>query len=84
VRKTPDRRGHTPGNTRRTLADAFATITPAPVRPGVTYPEPRVLRRALYSWAFNTKAWLREQANRLIEQSMQEWDRVSQGAESEG
>ena len=27
---------------------------------------------------------VREQANRLIEQSMQEWDRVSQGAESEG
>lgn len=27
---------------------------------------------------------VREQANRLIEQSMREWDRVSQGAESEG
>ncbi len=27
---------------------------------------------------------VREQADRLIEQSMQEWDRVSQGAESEG
>ncbi|MEH0421142.1 tyrosine-type recombinase/integrase [Streptomyces sp. B21-083] len=47
----------TPGNTRRTLADAFATITPALVYAGVTYPEPRVLRRALYSWAFNKKAW---------------------------
>lgn len=42
----------TPGTTRRTLADAFATITPALVRPGAAYPEPRVLRRALYSWAF--------------------------------
>lgn len=50
----------TPGNTRRTLADAFATITPALVRPGVAYPEPRVLRRALYSWAFNKKAWEKE------------------------
>ncbi|KUL62448.1 MULTISPECIES: tyrosine-type recombinase/integrase [unclassified Streptomyces] len=50
----------TPGNTRRTLADAFATITPALVRPGVTYPEPRVLRRALYSWAFNKNAWAQE------------------------
>ncbi|WPO75566.1 site-specific integrase [Streptomyces sp. KN37] len=50
----------TPGNTRRTLADAFATITPALVRPGSTYPEPRVLRRALYSWAFNKNAWARE------------------------
>lgn len=27
---------------------------------------------------------VREQANRLIEQSTQEWDRVSQGAEFEG
>lgn len=50
----------TPGNTRRTLADAFATITPALVHPGATYPQPRVLRRALYSWAFNKNAWDRE------------------------
>ncbi|MCX4657935.1 integrase [Streptomyces uncialis] len=50
----------TPGNTRQTLADAFATITPALVHPGATYPEPRVLRRALYSWAFNKNAWDRE------------------------
>lgn len=47
----------TPGNTRRTLADALATITPALVDRGATFPEPRVLRRALYSWAFNKKAW---------------------------
>ncbi|MEU4035646.1 hypothetical protein [Streptomyces collinus] len=47
----------TPGNTRRTLADAFATVTPALVRPGAVYSDPRVLRRALYSWAFNKKAW---------------------------
>ncbi|WP_346346644.1 hypothetical protein [Streptomyces sp. SID161] len=47
----------TPGNTRRTLAGAFATVTPAPVRPGAAYSDPRVLRRALYSWAFNKKAW---------------------------
>lgn len=52
----------TPGNTRRTLADAFATITPALVLPGVVYPEPRVLRRALYSWAFNKNAWDQESA----------------------
>ncbi|MFI1508382.1 tyrosine-type recombinase/integrase [Streptomyces sp. NPDC020597] len=52
--------GRTPGNTRRTLADAFATITPALVRSGATYSEPRVLRRALYSWAFNKKAWEKE------------------------
>ncbi|MEU9562256.1 hypothetical protein AB0D16_09465 [Streptomyces sp. NPDC048161] len=47
----------TPGNTRRTLADAFATVTPALVRPGATFSDPRVLRRALYSWAFKKKAW---------------------------
>ncbi|MFI6728790.1 tyrosine-type recombinase/integrase [Streptomyces atratus] len=50
----------TPGNTRRTLADAFATITPALVPPGANYSEPRVLRRALYSWAFNRNAWDQE------------------------
>ncbi|MEW2195128.1 integrase [Streptomyces microflavus] len=50
----------TPGTTRRTLADAFATITPALVRPGAAYSEPRVLRRALYSWAFNKNAWVQE------------------------
>ncbi|MDX3519113.1 hypothetical protein [Streptomyces scabiei] len=27
---------------------------------------------------------VREQANRLIEQSMQEWERLGRGAESEG
>ncbi|MFF3851206.1 integrase [Streptomyces sp. NPDC002328] len=47
----------TPGNTRRTLADALATITPALVAPGSPYREPRVLQRALYSWAFNKNAW---------------------------
>ncbi|MFI0263812.1 hypothetical protein ACH4OW_32890 [Streptomyces sp. NPDC017056] len=47
----------TPGKTRCSLADAFAPITPALVLPGVAYPEPRVLRRALYSWAFNKNAW---------------------------
>ncbi|MER5683116.1 hypothetical protein [Streptomyces sp. NPDC002205] len=47
----------TPGNTRRTLADALATITPAFVEPRAVYRAPRVLRRALYSWAFNKNAW---------------------------
>ncbi|MBB4987133.1 hypothetical protein [Streptomyces nymphaeiformis] len=46
----------TPGGTRRTLAGAFAIITPALVLPGTTYSEPRALRRALYSWAFNKNA----------------------------
>lgn len=47
----------TPGNTRRTLADALATITPAFVERGGESPSPRELRRALYSWAFNKNAW---------------------------
>jgi hypothetical protein len=47
----------TPGNTRRTLADALATITPALVQAKAAYPDARVLRRALYSWAFNKNAW---------------------------
>ncbi|MEV7565622.1 site-specific integrase [Streptomyces tanashiensis] len=52
-----ERWDRTPGNTRRTLADALATITPALVRREARYSEPRVLRRALYSWAFNKRAW---------------------------
>ncbi|MFI5863671.1 integrase [Streptomyces sp. NPDC051546] len=50
----------TPGNTRRTLADALATITPALVDRGTSFSDPRVLRRALYSWTFNKKAWEEE------------------------
>ncbi|MEU2790943.1 hypothetical protein [Streptomyces sp. NPDC007100] len=61
----------TPGNIRRSLADASATITPALVLPGVAYPEPRVLRRALYSWAFNKNAWSQERA--------EEWRKPSTG-----
>ncbi|MCW8379841.1 tyrosine-type recombinase/integrase [Streptomyces justiciae] len=49
--------GRTPGNTRRTIAEALATITPMFVEGGAVYREPRVLRRALYSWAFNKSAW---------------------------
>jgi Site-specific recombinase XerD len=47
----------TPGNTRRTLADALATITPAFVESGAATHVPLELRRALYSWAFNKNAW---------------------------
>ncbi|MEV4937344.1 hypothetical protein [Streptomyces zaomyceticus] len=53
-----DERGdRTPGNARRTLDGALATITPALVRREARYSEPRVLRRALYSWAFDKRAW---------------------------
>lgn len=47
----------TPGNSRRTLADALATITPALVKSEAGRPDGRVLRRALYSWAYNKNAW---------------------------
>ncbi|MFI6526589.1 tyrosine-type recombinase/integrase [Streptomyces uncialis] len=57
---TEQRWDRTPGNTRRTLADAFATITPALVEPGAAYPHPHILRRALYSWAFNKNSWKTE------------------------
>ncbi|WP_328935139.1 MULTISPECIES: integrase [unclassified Streptomyces] len=50
----------TPGNTRRTLAEALATITVAFVDNGALYHDSRVLRRAVYSWAFNKKAWVNE------------------------
>ncbi|MET7718499.1 integrase [Streptomyces sp. NPDC005407] len=50
----------TPGNTRRTIAEALATITVAFVDKGVAYHDPRVLRRAVYSWALNKNAWVHE------------------------
>ncbi|MGW1762431.1 hypothetical protein [Streptomyces mirabilis] len=46
----------TPGNTRRTIAEALATITVAFVDKGVAYHDPRVLSRAVYSWALNKNA----------------------------
>ncbi|MCX4460132.1 hypothetical protein OG585_53310 (plasmid) [Streptomyces sp. NBC_01340] len=60
----------TPGNTRRTLADALATVTPAFVETGAVYRAPRVLRRALYSWAFNKNAWNTD--------APEEWQAVSE------
>ncbi|MGI5349473.1 tyrosine-type recombinase/integrase [Streptomyces sp. CA-250714] len=46
-----------PGKSRRNFADALASITPAMVNTNVKRPDPRVLRRALYSWAYNKKRW---------------------------
>ncbi|SED00670.1 tyrosine-type recombinase/integrase [Streptomyces sp. PAN_FS17] len=46
-----------PGNTRRTLAEAMATVTPAFVKDTKGMPDARVVRRALYSWAFNKNRW---------------------------
>ncbi|MEV0177701.1 tyrosine-type recombinase/integrase [Streptomyces sp. NPDC050625] len=50
----------TPGKSRRNFADALATITPALVKSEIGCPDPRVLRRALYSWAYNKSAWEQE------------------------
>lgn len=46
-----------PGKSRRNFADALASITPALVNANGGRPDPRVLRRALYSWAYNKKRW---------------------------
>jgi integrase len=46
-----------PGNTRRTLSEAMATVTPAFVKDTKGMPDGRTVRRALYSWAFNKNRW---------------------------
>ncbi|WP_181800927.1 tyrosine-type recombinase/integrase [Streptomyces shenzhenensis] len=49
-----------PAKSRRNFADALATITPALVKTTVGMPDHRVLRRALYSWAYNKLKWAEE------------------------
>ncbi|MET9293811.1 site-specific integrase [Streptomyces sp. NPDC003077] len=46
-----------PASTRRTLAEALATVTPALVKDTKGMPDPRTVRTALYSWAFNKNRW---------------------------
>jgi integrase len=46
-----------PAKSRRNDADALATITPALVKTTAGRPAPRVLRRALYGWAYNKSRW---------------------------
>ncbi|KOU53611.1 tyrosine-type recombinase/integrase [Streptomyces sp. WM6378] len=46
----------TPAKSRPSLADALASITPALVKTEAGRHDHRVLRRALYSWAYNKKA----------------------------
>ncbi|WP_329532855.1 site-specific integrase [Streptomyces sp. NBC_01450] len=46
-----------PGSTRRTLAEAMATVTPALVKDTKGMPDVRAVRTALYSWAFNKNRW---------------------------
>ncbi|MFE2991172.1 tyrosine-type recombinase/integrase [Streptomyces sp. NPDC059262] len=53
-----DRRWATlPAKSRRNDADALATITPALVKSTVGRPDPKVLRAALYGWAYNKNRW---------------------------
>lgn len=44
---------HSPGSTRRTLAEAMATVTPALVKDTKGMADVETVRTALYSWAFN-------------------------------
>ena len=44
---------HSPGSTRRTLAEAMATVTPALVKDTKGMADATTVRTALYSWAFN-------------------------------
>ncbi|MFF7802082.1 tyrosine-type recombinase/integrase [Streptomyces olivaceus] len=46
---------HSPGSTRRTLAEAMATVTPALVKDTKGMADPHTVRTALYGWAFNMK-----------------------------
>jgi integrase len=46
-----------PASTRRTLAEAMATVTPVLVTDSRGMADPRTVRRALYSWAFNKNRW---------------------------
>ncbi|NGO69340.1 tyrosine-type recombinase/integrase [Streptomyces boncukensis] len=50
----------TPGKSRKNFADALATITPALVTSEAGRPDARVLRRALYSWAYNKQQQIKE------------------------
>jgi integrase len=46
-----------PASTRRTLAEAMASVTPTLVKDTKGMSDARVVRTALYSWAFNKNRW---------------------------
>ncbi|WP_423509641.1 tyrosine-type recombinase/integrase [Streptomyces xinghaiensis] len=48
---------HSPASTRKTLAEAMATVTPVLVRDTKGMADPRTVRAALYGWAFNVNRW---------------------------
>ncbi|MBB0245280.1 tyrosine-type recombinase/integrase [Streptomyces alkaliphilus] len=56
-----------PAKSRKNYADALATITPALVTTTVGRPEPKVLRRALYGWAYNLLRWEQEPPGEVAE-----------------
>lgn len=56
---------HSPGSTRRTLAEAMATVTPALVKDTKGMADARAVRTALYSWAFNKNRWDEEPPNEV-------------------
>ncbi|MGW7262640.1 tyrosine-type recombinase/integrase [Streptomyces sp. NPDC054842] len=56
-----------PAKSRRNDADALATITPALVRTSVGQPSARVLRTALYAWAYNKSRWDQEHPAEVAE-----------------
>src|SRR5690606_1491308 len=51
---------HSPASTRRTLAEAMATVTPTFVKDTRGMADDRAVRQALYSWAFNKNRWDQE------------------------
>ncbi|OEV04014.1 integrase [Streptomyces nanshensis] len=52
---------HAPASTRKTLAEAMATVTPVLVKDTKGMADPHSVRTALYSWAFNVNRWGEEQ-----------------------
>lgn len=59
------------------MVEALATVTPALVVSDKGAPDPAVLRRALYGWAFNPNMWVVELG--AAERSALDWiERVSQ------
>lgn len=47
---------HVAGKSRRSIADALATVTPALLATDRGRPTPEALREALYGWAFNSRS----------------------------
>lgn len=56
-----------PAKSRRNDADALATLTPALVKTTAGRPAPKVLRRALYGWAYNKSRWGQEPPTEVAE-----------------